>query len=105
MGVDQVKGTSLSHDLKSYVGEYYEPGHGTIKIFQKDDGLGMIYRGVEQPMKHYHYDVFKVSCIKMDTLVVTAPLSFRTNSRDGSIDGFEFKLYPQVEPILFKRSK
>ena len=63
----------------------------------------MLYRGVEQEMEHYHYDVFKVPHIKMDTLVTTAPLYFRTNAEDGSIEGFEFRLYSQVGPILFTR--
>ena len=103
MGDHQVKGTSLSHDLDSYTGSYFEPGHGTIKIVRDGDRLKMLYRGVEQEMEHYHYDVFKVPHIKMDTLVTTAPLYFRTNAEDGSIEGFEFRLYSQVGPILFTR--
>ncbi|HML36800.1 MAG TPA: serine hydrolase [Bacillota bacterium] len=103
VGNERVNGTELSHSIDCYEGRYYNPGHGTIDIMEKDGRLKCIYRGVQQDMEHYHYDVFRVPHIKMDTLLITAPLAFRTDPKSGAIDRFEFGLYEQVEPIVFKR--
>ena len=100
-----VPGTNLSHGLDAYTGKYFEPGHGTIEIFREGDALRMKYRGVVQEMEHYHYDVFRVPHVKQDTLIYTCPLTFHTSYEDGSIDGFEFKLYSQVGPLWFRRVK
>jgi hypothetical protein len=54
-------------------------------------------------MEHYHYDVFQVNHVKQDTLIYTCPLEFFTSADDGSIDRFAFRLYSQVDPIVFRR--
>ena len=68
-----------------------------------DGALTMKYRGVIQEMEHYHYDVFQVNHVKQDTLIYTCPLEFFTSADDGSIDRCAFRLYSQVDPILFRR--
>ena len=98
-----ISGTAPSHDLDSYTGTYSEAGHGQIEIFREGEELRMKYRGEVLHLEHYHYDVFRVPHVKQDTLVYTCPLTFRTSYEDGSIDGFEFKLYSQVGPLLFHR--
>lgn len=117
----RVEGTTPSHDLDAYCGKYFEPGHGYIEIFRADGAegdsagnntavgdsaagrLAMRYRGVIQEMEHYHYDVFQVNHVKQDTLIYTCPLEFFTSADDGSIDRFAFRLYSQVDPIVFRR--
>ena len=54
-------------------------------------------------MEHYHYDIFKMKDIKMDTIVVTAPVTFHTNAYDGSIDSLSVPFELSVSPILFTR--
>lgn len=102
-GTEAVPGTKPSHDLSAYTGEFFEPGHGTIQIIREGDELKCLYRGVKQDMIHMHYDVYKVPDVKQDTILYTCPLTFFTNAQDGSIDSLAFKLYKQVEPIIFKR--
>ena len=117
----RTEGTKPSHDLDAYCGKYFEPGHGYIEIFRADGAegdsagnntavgdsaagrLAMKYRGVIQEMEHYHYDVFQVNHVKQDTLIYTCPLEFFTSADDGSIDRFAFRLYSQVDPIVFRR--
>ena len=41
----------------------------------------------------------------MDTLLVTAPVSFYTDAYDGSIDRFDVPFEPSVAPIMFKKIK
>lgn len=102
---EPIKDTHPSHDLDNYVGEYWNPGYGKITIQRDGNNLKGIYRGVEQPISHYHYDTFKMPNIKMDTLLVTAPLTFYTNPYTGEIDKFDIPLEPSVTPILFIKNK
>ncbi len=98
----QIQGTCLSHRPEEYTGVYENPGHGSIEIKCEGDKWQCIYRGVVQPMEHYHYDTFIVPNIKMDTLLVTSPLTFMA-SDSGKIDRFGLRLYPQVDPIIFNK--
>ena len=100
-----VGGTAPSHDLDEYTGEYRNAGYGKIIISRDGNSLKALFRGMEQPMSHYHYDVFKMPGIKMDTLLVTAPVSFYTDAYDGSIDRFDVPFEPSVAPIMFKKIK
>ena len=104
-GSSRIEGTQLSHPLRDYTGEYAEPGHGSITIEEEAGKLKCVYRGVVQEMEHYHYDVFRVSPIKMDTLLVTSLLSFVADPKTGGIDRLEFGLYPQADPIVFKKKR
>ena len=54
-------------------------------------------------MEFFHYDTFIMKNIKEDTLLITAPLTFYTDSYSGKIVSFSVKLDPEGEPILFKR--
>ena len=100
-----VSGTLPSHAISEYFGKYFNPGYGDINIDIINGQLKCIYRGVEEKMEHYHYDVFKVPNIKMDTLLVTSPLSFIVNPLTGEIDRFEFQLVDGIAPITFIRKK
>jgi len=100
---EPVGDTKLSHKLCEYAGCYHDPGYGNFEITVEGDGLMGYYRGMKQPIDHYHYDTFKVPDIKMDTLLYTAPLTFLTDPCSGEIDSFLIPLEPRVQPILFKK--
>lgn len=100
---EPITGTKPSHPLDDYIGEYWNPGYGKITIHREGNKLKAMFRGMDQDMEHYHYDIFKMKGIKMDTLVVTAPVTFHTNAYDGSIDSFSVPFEPSVSPILFTR--
>ncbi|MBO4881725.1 MAG: serine hydrolase [Firmicutes bacterium] len=102
LGDEFVAGTTPSHDLADYVGTYAEPGHGQLEIDLAGDKLLMTWRGVTQEILHHHYDVFHIPEVKMDTLLVNAPIYFHTDVK-GDICGFGFKLYDEVGPIEFVR--
>ena len=101
---DSAEEAPLSHKQEDYAGIYENPGHGSIRISFGKDGWICEYRGVNQKMEHCFYDTFRVPDVKMATLLVTAPLTFIAGD-DGQIDRFEFRLYPQVDPIIFKKNK
>ena len=73
---DSAEETPLSHKQEDYTGIYENPGHGPIRISFGKDGWICEYRGVNQKMEHCFYDTFRVPDVKMDTLLVTAPLTF-----------------------------
>jgi len=99
---DAEETTAPSHDLADYVGAYFEPGHGTLEIDLSEGKLYMTWRGVTQEMLHLNYDVFRIPEVKMDTLLVNAPIYFHTDAA-GDICGFGFKMYDEVGPIEFRR--
>jgi len=47
-------------------------------------------------------NVFRIPEVKMDTLLVNAPIYFHTGA-NGQIEGFGFKIYDEVDPIEFER--
>ena len=100
---EPVAGTKPSHDLAAYTGEYWNPGYGKIKIEQDGDSLKATFRGMEQKMSHYHYDTFKMPDVKMDTLLVTCPVTFYTDPYNGSISKFDVPFEASVTPIMFTR--
>ena len=100
---EPVAGTKPSHDLVAYTGEYWNPGYGKIKIEQDGDSLKATFRGMEQKMSHYHYDTFKMPDVKMDTLLVTCPVTFYTDPYNGSISKFDVPFEASVTPIMFTR--
>lgn len=97
------KGTKLKHNLNEYIGEYNNPGYGDFEIVLEGNSLKGIYRGVEESMQHYHYETFKVPNIKMDTILLTSPLTFKTSPFGGIVDSFEIILEPEVAPIIFTK--
>ena len=53
----RVLGTKTK-DLDLYVGTYFEPAYGTVKISQKDNALVLSWSRFEIPLRHFHYDTF-----------------------------------------------
>lgn len=102
VGVEQIKDAPMSHLPEEYVGDYFNPGYGDFKIMYRDGAFIGLYRGVEQVMEHFHYDVMRVPDVREDTLLVVCPLRFITGV-DGKISGFDIKLDTETAPIVFER--
>ena len=98
-----VPGTAPSHDLAAYAGTYTDPGYGPIEIVCEEEGLVMLYRGERHPLTHYHYDTFKLSRMKQDTLLITMPVTFLADPYTGAVDRAEIAIDPYTPPVAFKR--
>ena len=99
---DAEAGHAPCHPLEDYVGTYGEPGHGVLDIELSEGKLYMTWRGFTQELLPLNYDVFRIPEVKMDTLLVNAPIYFHTDV-NGQICGFGFKIYDEVDPIEFVR--
>lgn len=53
----RVLGTKAK-DLDVYLGTYFEPAYGTVKITQKNDVLVLSWSRFEIPLRHFHFDTF-----------------------------------------------
>jgi CubicO group peptidase (beta-lactamase class C family) len=53
----RIRGTKAK-DLDLYVGTYFEPAYGTLKIARTKDGLVLSWSSFVLPLTHFHYDTF-----------------------------------------------
>ncbi|NND34920.1 MAG: serine hydrolase, partial [Saprospiraceae bacterium] len=100
-------GTTPSHDLESYIGNFENKGYGIAKIFTENDTLWADYNEAGERTKtyleHYHYDVFKLRSTDEKTANNGASkLNFKTDIR-GEIVSFEVQLEPAVDDIVFEK--
>ncbi len=99
----QIQGTSPSHPLADYAGEYSHPGYGTLVIHQDEAGaLSMEYNGIRAPLGHWHYDVFNGLENPDDRTFEDMKLTFNTNLK-GYIDSISAPFEPAVDLIRFSR--
>lgn len=90
---------SLAH--KEYVGTYTHKGYGTVKITDIRGTLQLEYNGLEVPLKHKHYDVFKGR--PEGKIYADAPendYQFQLN-KDGKTEKLILELEQGVDPIVF----
>jgi len=95
------EGTSPSHPLTDYVGEYEHPGYGVVRVELEGDELKLTFNRITAPLKHFHYDIFEVPenpLIPFDMVKV----SFMTNVK-GEIGSLGLPLEPNVKEIVFTR--
>ncbi|MFP4082262.1 MAG: serine hydrolase [Candidatus Aminicenantes bacterium] len=100
---DRVEGTTPSHSLESYEGEYEHPAYGIIPITVKENSLTGKFNSFPFTLEHWHYDVFKVAeeeskISPIENLQVT----FHTNSK-GDINRLSVPLEPSVSAIVFTK--
>ncbi len=100
---ERVSGTTPSHALNAYAGEYEHPAYGTLGVTRTPEGLQARYHALTGaiPLEHYHYDVF-VARAELETLPMTWRIHFHT-ALDGTIDGLEIQLEPLAAPIVFRK--
>lgn len=98
------KGTSPSHSLESFVGEYEHPGYGIVSIELADDKLQATFNGITCLLDHWHYDVFVISEETQYTFISRegTKISFQNNIK-GEIEELIIPLEPAAGDIVFKR--
>ena len=93
-------GTSISHSLEDYVGDFENPAYGKISIIIENDGLiANLNNLIVYKLNHYHYDTFEAKSEIFDAYQL---LSFFTDSQ-GNINSLSFVLEPAIKDILFSR--
>jgi len=97
---DRVPGTTPSHPLDAYTGDFEHPGYGTLSVQLDGDQLQITYNSMVFPLKHYHYDIFEFTLEKWE---MNFKVSFLTNVK-GDIDTLTAPLEPTVKDIVFKRA-
>jgi len=97
---ERVEGTTHSHPLTAYAGEYEHPGYGIIKIEHTGNGLTSNYNAFEMDLEHWHYNVFRGNVREMPNMKFM--ISFSSNVK-GDIDKVSVPLEASVDAIEFKR--
>ena len=92
----QVKNTSPSHPLSSYVGTYTNLIYGNAKVELVDGELFFVFRRQRSPLKHFHYDQFVTE--EKDSDAPDFRLQFLINNK-GDIDRISMRPYgdPQAD--------
>ena len=96
------QGTTPSHKIEDYAGEYSHPGYGVLVVAQKDGKLALKYNAIEAPLEHWHYDTFNCGKNPADPAFEDMKVQFLTNVK-GVLDAVEAPLEPSVKPIRFER--
>ncbi len=94
---DSVEGTSPSHDLKDYIGDYKHPAYGTINISLSDSGLVFKRKPFISVLKHYHYDVFRTNKVLQDRR-----MQFHYDF-DGNIEKLTMRMEVRLPPVEFQK--
>ena len=93
--------THPSHDLKDYVGQYENPGYGTLNVLQDADTLRARLNNLSFPLKHAYYDIFESPPDSTGAIEI-GKLRFLTDM-DGTINGISAPLEPDAPEIVFTR--
>jgi CubicO group peptidase (beta-lactamase class C family) len=96
--------TRPSHDLADYAGDYEHPGYGRITITHAEGKLNWAYRGMSEPLAHWHYDTFELrEAPGRRPLPDRLAISFSTD-REGDIASLAAPFEPLVKDIVFTRT-
>lgn len=93
--------TEPSRPLDAFAGRYEHPGYGVAEITD-DDGLTLLYNGMEMPLRHWHHDVFSV----MESEDAVIPEDLKVNflgDAAGKLSRVEIGFEMMVDPIVFER--
>ena len=71
-------GTAPSHKLQEYVGDYWHPGYGGLKVEMKGPQLAFTYNAISAPLEHWHFDTFN-GMKTDDPTFENMKLSFKTD--------------------------
>lgn len=98
------KGTSPSHALQDYVGEYSHPGYGIIAINLENGGLRATFNGITSLLSHWHYDIFTVAEETQDLIFSREGTKFSfCSSFDGNVEELIIPFELKSDDIVFKR--
>lgn len=95
-------GTSPSHALADYAGEYEHPGYGVVTVALEGETLSARIHGLEATLEHWHYDVFNCQKAGDDATLEDTKVQF-TLGFDGEVDGLRVVLDPSLPAARFER--
>ena len=98
------EGTSPSHALEDYAGEYRRAGYGYCSVNVCDGKLVMHFLGVDNPLDHYHYDTFTASGV-VGEIPAGMPVNFHTAESGGDIDALLMPLVTEEGGELIRFEK
>ena len=84
----RVSGTTPSHPLDDYLGEFAHPAYGVVTVARGDTGLTFAFHSIKMPLTRFHYDRFDTPDDEEDGKY---SLNFLTNPM-GEVDGVEISL-------------
>lgn len=97
----RVAGTSPSHAIADFAGDYEHPGYGLLKINIADGKLEAVYNGIHTPLEHWHYDIF--SGVKgADPTFANVKFQFHMDL-NGNISKVSSLLESSVDAIVFNK--
>jgi len=97
-------GTSPSHALADYAGQYEHPAYGKAEVTVKDSGFELRVVGFTVPLDHFHYDIFAVPENLQGPVRQFGGrrVTFLYNKK-GEIDRVVIPLEPNADDIVFTR--
>ena len=96
---DRQPDTTPSHILDDYVGDYEHPAYGIFRVVNREDVLQAQFNHIDDPLNHYHYDVFTV---EPDASPLRYKIAFSMDIQ-GNINALSIPLEPTLDAIVFKR--
>ena len=96
----RIAGTSPSHTMDAYTGEYEHPGYGTVEVKQEGGKLRLRFNSFDLPLEHWHYDVFRASNESLD---IHQMLVFQSDV-NGVIGQLSTSMDPFADDVVFKKT-
>lgn len=100
--LNRKSGTTPSHRLHDYVGQFQHDGYGPLQIKMRNDKLEAMFNGMSAVLEHWHYDVFNAAEGPSDDFLANHKFNFSTDA-DGDLAAVAVNLESAVDPIVFKR--
>jgi hypothetical protein len=94
-------GTTPSHKLVEYAGDYWHPGYGVLKVEMKGPQLVFTYNAISTPLEHWHFETFN-GLKTDDPTFEDMKLSFRTDV-NGNVAAVAVPLEATLGDIVFTK--
>jgi hypothetical protein len=94
-------GTKPAHEFEEYIGDYFHPGYGDLKVFVKNGEIVFTYNGITTPLEHWHFETFNGKRAD-DPTFEDMKLTFRTDV-DGHVASLEIPFEPTLEAMVFEK--
>ena len=104
-GGEPVPGTTYSHPLEDYAGEYEAPGYRRVLILLAEGELSVDFNHFFAPLGHHHYDIFATRG-PLGEFPSGLPLEFGTGTT-GKIETVTIRLGTEKDlaPIVFRKKE
>lgn len=94
-------GTTPSHKLEEYAGDYWHPGYGALEVELKEGRLRFTYNAITTPLEHWHFDTFN-GLKTDDPTFQDMKLTFRTDV-NGNVAALAVPFEPTLDEIVFTK--